>query len=71
LPALRAQARQAWPIVLGYNKCMEEYFDKDFFRFLAGFLFLLLISGAVVLAARIYEKGNLAGTGAPCVGEGC
>lgn len=48
-----------------YNKLVEKYFDKDFFKFLAGFLFLLLISGAIVIVARIYDKGNLAGTNVP------
>ncbi len=48
---------------------MGKYLDKDFFKFLAGFLFLLLVSSAVVIVARIYEKGNLAGTSVPCVGN--
>ena len=46
---------------------MEKLFDKDFFKFLAGFLFLLLISGVVAVGIRLYEKSNLASPEVPCV----
>jgi len=50
---------------------MEKLFDKEFFKFLAGFLFLLLVSGVVVLAARMYEKQNIASPITPCTSEDC
>lgn len=46
---------------------MEKYFDKDFFKALAGFLFLLLISGAIAISVRLYEKQNIAS--APCADD--
>lgn len=34
---------------------MAKYFDKDFFRFLSGFIIILLVSITIVFLARSYE----------------
>jgi hypothetical protein len=36
---------------------MSQYFDKDFFKFLLGFVAIILLSCVVILAARLYESG--------------
>ena len=38
---------------------MSNYFDKDFFKFALGFVSIILISLAIILAVRIYETNNV------------
>ncbi|MBI4156026.1 MAG: hypothetical protein HY507_02215 [Candidatus Zambryskibacteria bacterium] len=35
---------------------MSRYFDRDFFRFLFGFMLIILVSLAVVLIAKAYQS---------------
>jgi len=37
---------------------MFEYFDKDFFKFLFGFVVIIIASCLVILAARVYQAGK-------------
>jgi hypothetical protein len=34
---------------------MKKYFDKDFFKFLVGFVLILLVSLTIILLAKGYE----------------
>ncbi|KKQ99261.1 MAG: hypothetical protein UT25_C0003G0085 [Parcubacteria group bacterium GW2011_GWC1_39_12] len=33
---------------------MSDYFDKDFFKFLFGFLTIIIVSLIIILVAKIY-----------------
>ncbi|MEI6843267.1 MAG: hypothetical protein WCK48_02050 [bacterium] len=37
---------------------MSQYFDKDFVKFLLGFIVIVLISCAIIIVARVYESGS-------------
>jgi len=37
-----------------YNLYMSDYFDKDFFKFLFGFLTIIIVSLIIILVAKIY-----------------
>lgn len=38
---------------------MRQYFDKDFFRFLFGFIAIISVSLMIIFATRMYEEGTL------------
>ena len=35
---------------------MSQYFDKDFFKFLLGFMAIILLSIVIIIATRLYES---------------
>lgn len=38
---------------------MSQYFDKDFFKFLLGFVLIIIISCVCILAVRMYQAQRI------------
>ncbi|MES3005163.1 MAG: hypothetical protein V4690_03595 [Patescibacteria group bacterium] len=51
---------------------MSEYFDRDFFKFLLGFTFIVCVSLAIILVGQVHKnKGSLAETTPTCETSTC
>ena len=37
---------------------MSQYFDRDFFKFLLGFVSIILLSLVIILVAQIYKENS-------------